>query len=94
MSPALVSEQTGCTYDGMLAEYQVIDEMSVVGIPEELSFEEAATLPCAAVLAWSALTTADRPLVAGARGLNSVDAWVCRRPGSVAWFVADEVNGS
>jgi NADPH:quinone reductase-like Zn-dependent oxidoreductase len=54
MSPALVSEQTGCTYDGMLAEYQVIDEISVVGLPEQLSFEEAATLPCAAVLAWSA----------------------------------------
>lgn len=46
MSPALVGEQTGCTYDGMLAEYQVIDEMSVVGIPDHLSFEEAATLPC------------------------------------------------
>ncbi len=70
MSLAVAGEQTGCTYDGMLAHYQVIDEMSVVQVPEHLSFEEAATLPCAAVLAWSALTTADRPLVAGEKVLT------------------------
>jgi NADPH:quinone reductase-like Zn-dependent oxidoreductase len=65
MNLAVAGEQTGCTYDGMLAEYQVIDQMSVVRIPDHLSFEEAATLPCAAVLAWAALNTPDRPLAAG-----------------------------
>lgn len=46
----------GGPLDGMLAQYVVLDEAGVVRIPEHLSFEEAATLPCAAVTAWAALT--------------------------------------
>lgn len=65
MTLALTSEQTGCNFDGTLAEYQIANEEAVVRIPENLSFEEAATLPTAGVLAWSALTPADRPLTAG-----------------------------
>lgn len=45
----------GGSVDGMLAEYVAIDENGVVKIPEHLSFEEAATLPCAAVTAWNSL---------------------------------------
>lgn len=41
--------------DGVLAEYCVLDEQSLVRVPAHLSFEEAATLPCAAVTAWNAL---------------------------------------
>jgi NADPH:quinone reductase-like Zn-dependent oxidoreductase len=41
--------------DGMLREYALLDQTAVVHIPEHLSFEEAATLPCAAVTAWNAL---------------------------------------
>jgi NADPH:quinone reductase-like Zn-dependent oxidoreductase len=41
--------------DGMLREYAVLPESALVHIPEHLSFEEAATLPCAAVTAWNAL---------------------------------------
>jgi NADPH:quinone reductase-like Zn-dependent oxidoreductase len=40
----------------MLAEYAVLSEEAVVPVPSHLSFEEAATLPCAAVTAWVALT--------------------------------------
>jgi NADPH:quinone reductase-like Zn-dependent oxidoreductase len=40
---------------GMLSEVIVSDETSLVAIPEHLSYEEAATLPCAAVTAWVAL---------------------------------------
>ena len=40
---------------GMLAERVVLPEGGVVRIPNHLSFEEAATLPCAAVTAWHAL---------------------------------------
>ena len=40
---------------GMLSEVIVSDEESLVIIPEHLSFEEAATLPCAAVTAWVGL---------------------------------------
>jgi NADPH:quinone reductase-like Zn-dependent oxidoreductase len=33
----------------MMTEFVVLDEEALVRIPEHLSFEEAATLPCAAV---------------------------------------------
>jgi NADPH:quinone reductase-like Zn-dependent oxidoreductase len=50
----------GGDIDGMLAEHVVLREQGVVPFPEFLSYEEAATLPCAAVTAWNALTRADR----------------------------------
>jgi NADPH:quinone reductase-like Zn-dependent oxidoreductase len=40
----------------MLSEYVVLDQEGVVKLPAHLSYEEAATLPCAAVTAWAALT--------------------------------------
>jgi NADPH:quinone reductase-like Zn-dependent oxidoreductase len=40
---------------GMLAEYVVLDEDSLVHVPEHLTDLEAATLPCAAVTSWHAL---------------------------------------
>jgi NADPH:quinone reductase-like Zn-dependent oxidoreductase len=48
----------GGDIDGMLAEYVVLKETGLVRIPEHLSFQEAATLPCAAVTAWNALRAA------------------------------------
>src|SRR5262245_65867312 len=48
----------------MLTEFIALNEDAVVLIPDHLSFEEAATLPCAAVTAWNALT-GGRPLQAG-----------------------------
>ncbi len=47
----------GGAIDGVLAERVKLSEAGVVTIPSHLSFEEAATLPCAAVTAWNALTT-------------------------------------
>jgi NADPH:quinone reductase-like Zn-dependent oxidoreductase len=44
--------------DGVLREYGAFHENGLVRIPEYLSFEEAATLPCAAVTAWNALVRA------------------------------------
>jgi NADPH:quinone reductase-like Zn-dependent oxidoreductase len=41
--------------DGVLREYGAFDEKGLVKVPGHLSFEEAATLPCAAVTAWNAL---------------------------------------
>jgi NADPH:quinone reductase-like Zn-dependent oxidoreductase len=40
--------------DGVLAEQIVLSEEGLVRIPPHLSFEQAATLPCAAVTAWNA----------------------------------------
>lgn len=42
--------------DGVLAEYTLFDESSLVHAPAHLTDEEAATLPCAGVTAWSALS--------------------------------------
>jgi NADPH:quinone reductase-like Zn-dependent oxidoreductase len=52
--------QIGGSLDGMLTEYAVLHEDAVVRIPDHLSFEEGATLPCAGVTAWNALTGARR----------------------------------
>ena len=41
--------------DGVLRDYGTFHEDGLVEIPEHLSFEQAATLPCAAVTAWNAL---------------------------------------
>src|ERR1700758_1011054 len=43
----------GGDIDGMAAQYVALDEHGVVEIPSYLSWEEAATLPCAAVTAWN-----------------------------------------
>jgi NADPH:quinone reductase-like Zn-dependent oxidoreductase len=45
----------GSPLDGVLSEYAVFGERGLEAIPEHLSFEEAATLPCAGVTAWNAL---------------------------------------
>lgn len=50
----------GGDIDGMLAEYVALSEDGVVRIPAHLSFDEAATLPCAAVTAWNAVVRAGR----------------------------------
>lgn len=43
--------------DGVLAEFIVSHENGLIAVPDYLTFEEAATLPCAAVTAWRALFT-------------------------------------
>lgn len=65
----------GGDFDGMLAEQVVLAEDGVVPVPEHLSFEEAATLPCAAVTAWHALIegnlkAGDTVLVMGTGGVS------------------------
>jgi NADPH:quinone reductase-like Zn-dependent oxidoreductase len=50
----------GGDIDGMLAQYVVLREDGVVRIPEHLSWEEAATLPCAGVTAWNAVVHAGK----------------------------------
>jgi NADPH:quinone reductase-like Zn-dependent oxidoreductase len=59
-----VAPQIGGSLDGMLTEFAILSEQSLVLIPDHLSFEEAATLPCAGVTAWHALT-GGRPPVPG-----------------------------
>ena len=62
--------------DGMLAEYVVLEEDGVVRIPQHLSLEEGATLPCAAVTVWHAmfehakLKAGDTVLLQGTGGVS------------------------
>jgi len=45
----------GAYVDGVLTEYRLLPAHCLVHIPEHLSYEEASTLPCAAVTAYNAL---------------------------------------
>jgi NADPH:quinone reductase-like Zn-dependent oxidoreductase len=62
--------------DGVLAEYLVFDQEALVVVPEHLTDEEAATLPCAAVTAWHALVpegrvkAGDTVLIQGTGGVS------------------------
>lgn len=58
-TPDKVKGALGGDIDGMLAEYVVLSANGLVAIPEHLSFQEAATLPCSAVTAWNALAAGD-----------------------------------
>jgi NADPH:quinone reductase-like Zn-dependent oxidoreductase len=51
----------GGDVDGMLSQYVLLHHEGVVRFPEHLSYEEAATLPCAGVTAWNALHHAGDP---------------------------------
>ncbi len=51
----------GGDVDGMLTEYALLHQDGVIRFPEHLSYEEAATLPCAGVTAWNALHHAGEP---------------------------------
>ncbi len=51
--------------DGVLSEQVVLHEDGLVGIPAWMSFEEAASLPCAAVTAWHGLMVAGKPIRPG-----------------------------
>ncbi len=66
----------GGSIDGMLAELVVLPEAAWVRVPDGYSFEQAATLPCAAVTAWHALFEAaalrpgDTLLIQGTGGVS------------------------
>jgi NADPH:quinone reductase-like Zn-dependent oxidoreductase len=54
----------GSEIDGWLVERKVVSQEAVVRVPDNLSYEEASTLPCAALTAWAALSGAT-PIRAG-----------------------------
>lgn len=55
--PEFMATALGGAINGMLSQYVTLDENGLVAIPKHLSYEEAATLPCAGVTAWNALVT-------------------------------------
>ncbi|GBE86893.1 Zinc-type alcohol dehydrogenase-like protein [Sparassis crispa] len=51
----LVDSSLGGPIDGVLTEYKILPAHALIDIPEHLSYEEASTLPCAAITAYNAL---------------------------------------
>ena len=70
-----LTQSLGGPIDGTMAEFMCLSEEGVVKVPEYLSDLEAATLPCAALTAWSAIVThsntgpGDHVLVQGCGGV-------------------------
>ena len=66
---------TGGDAAGVLSEYAVLPQSAVLHIPEYLNYQEAATLPCAAVTAWTCIKAAnikkgDTVLLLGTGGVS------------------------
>ena len=78
--PEYMPSALGGPSDGVLAEQIVLNEEGLVQIPSHMSFEQAATLPCAAVTAWNAV------LVKGA--LQPGQTLVTLGTGGVSLFAA------
>lgn len=60
MNSARTAIGAGAQWDGVLREVAAFDQEAVVRVPDHLSYEEASTLPCAAVTAWNALVVSGR----------------------------------
>jgi NADPH:quinone reductase-like Zn-dependent oxidoreductase len=79
----------GAAVDGVLAEQVTFDQRALVQIPEALSFEEAATLPCTGVTAWNALMVAgglragETVLVLGTGGVSIFALQIARMAGAL-----------
>lgn len=71
--------QVGAHTDGVLRQYAVFHEDELVAVPSHLSFEEASTLPCAALTAWNSL-------FAGSRSCRPGDAVLVQGSGGVSLF--------
>ncbi|MEM6680182.1 MAG: NAD(P)-dependent alcohol dehydrogenase [Pseudomonadota bacterium] len=74
-SPAAFSSGLGGPLDGVAAELMCLSQEGVCRVPTHLRDIEAATLPCAALTAWSAISTygalspGDRVLIQGTGGV-------------------------
>ena len=88
MSEYVHSRALGGSADGMLAEQSVLPETAWVKMPARLSFEAAATLPCAGVTAYHALFEAARVragdvvLVQGTGGVSIFSLQLARAAGA------------
>jgi NADPH:quinone reductase-like Zn-dependent oxidoreductase len=86
--PEMHQNALGGTIDGMLREEVVLDQHAWVAIPKHLSFEEAATLPCAGVTAYHALFEAaslkpgDTLLLQGTGGVSMFALQLARAAGA------------
>ncbi|KAJ7217531.1 hypothetical protein C8J57DRAFT_1598491 [Mycena rebaudengoi] len=64
-TPEYIATALGGATHGVLTEYRTFPAHSLVAIPSHLSYEEASTLPCAALTAYNALLSGFEPLKGG-----------------------------
>ena len=87
-SRAAQTSTLGGPLDGALADTMLLHEDGVIATPAYLTDEEAATLPCAALTAWSALVTygglkaGDTVLVQGTGGVSIFGLQIARMLGA------------
>lgn len=88
ITAAAMASALGGARPGVLAEYVVLPAGGVVAVPAHLSDREAATLPCAALTAWHALSepVAVKPgetvLLLGTGGVSAFAQQFCRLMGA------------
>jgi NADPH:quinone reductase-like Zn-dependent oxidoreductase len=76
IQPATGKSALGGPIDGVFATERTLPETGLIRIPDSVTFEEAATLPCAAVTAWNALvekgsiTAGQTVLILGTGGVS------------------------
>ncbi|KAF9029359.1 alcohol dehydrogenase superfamily protein [Hymenopellis radicata] len=76
MAVEILQTGLGGATQGVLTQYRAFPAHSLVAIPEHLSYEEASTLPCAAVTAYNALMgpvqlkAGDNVLILGTGGVS------------------------
>ena len=74
-TPVRFASALGGPLDGVMADFVCLSQEGVVKVPEYLDDAEAATLPCAALTAWSAIATygkikaSDKVLIQGTGGV-------------------------
>ncbi len=78
----------GGDIDGMLSEYVLLHQNGVVHFPDHLTYEEASTLPCAALTAWNALHHAGDPVSPAQTG----DTILIQGTGGVSLFALQFAN--
>jgi NADPH:quinone reductase-like Zn-dependent oxidoreductase len=84
-TPEAKRELPGDSGDGWLQQYRVADAAGLVRTPDHLSDTEAATIPCAAVTAWSALVEANigKRDVVVAQGTGGVSLFAVQLAGAL-----------
>jgi NADPH:quinone reductase-like Zn-dependent oxidoreductase len=96
ISAAAMATALGGALDGVLAEEAVLREGGLVAIPDHLSFEEAACLPCAGLTAWNCLIAGgglkagDTVLLLGTGGVSILALQFALAAG--AWVIITSSN--
>jgi NADPH:quinone reductase-like Zn-dependent oxidoreductase len=92
--------QIGAHTNGVLRQYAVFHEDELVTAPSHLSFEEASTLPCAALTAWNALfggsetcKPGDAVLIQGSGGVSLFACQFARAAGATVIATTGELGG-